>query len=67
MKTTQEILTEIVMFVRTIETNYPEIYQHLDEDPMTIPNIKNPVVDNYELNNYLQTLKDIIKKYKGNH
>ena len=64
MKTTQSLLTEISTLIRKIETEYPELYLHLDESPITIPDEKEPSVDNKALENYLQTLKDMLKRYK---
>lgn len=64
MKTTQSLLTEISTLIRKIETEYPELYLHLDESPITIPDKKEPNVDNKALENYLQTLKDMLKRYK---
>jgi len=43
------------------------VYEHLDEIPMTIPDQQNPDIDVKDLENYLESLKDIIKKYKEEH
>ncbi|WP_250433587.1 hypothetical protein [Hanstruepera flava] len=67
MKNVQELLTEITQVTRDIETNYPEVYQYLDENPVTIPNMEHPKVDASELEDYLESLKDLIKKYKEEH
>lgn len=67
MKTVTELLTEISNVTRDIETNYPEVYEYLDEMPMTIPDQKNPDISNKELENYLESLNNIIKKYKEEH
>jgi hypothetical protein len=64
MKTTQNLLTEITTLIREIEADYPELYRYMDENPMTIPGQKQPNVDNQALENYLQTLKDVLKRYK---
>ena len=64
MKSAQDILTEISTLTRKIETEHPEVYKHLDEMPMTLPDSKNPNVDTKSLENYLQSLKDLIQKYK---
>ena len=65
MKSAQELLTEISTLTRKIETEHPEVYKHLDEMPVTLPSTKNPNVDTKSLENYLQSLKDLIKKYKN--
>lgn len=61
MKTVTELLVEISDLTRDIETNYPELYQHLDENPMTIPNLEHPKIEAEELENYLESLKGLIK------
>ncbi|PNQ74810.1 hypothetical protein C1T31_01325 [Hanstruepera neustonica] len=63
MKSTQELLTEIARLIRDIETNYPEVYQYLDENPITIPNMEHPKVDRKELEDYLESLKQLISKH----
>ncbi|WP_223032352.1 hypothetical protein [Hanstruepera marina] len=67
MKNVQELLTEITQVTRDIETNYPEVYQYLDENPVTIPNMEHPKVEASELKDYLESLKGLIKKYKAEH
>lgn len=67
MKTVKDLLTKIATLTRDIETNYPEVYEHLDENPTTIPNQENPEVDAKELENYLESLNDLIEKYKKEH
>ncbi|SDB61711.1 hypothetical protein SAMN03097699_2639 [Flavobacteriaceae bacterium MAR_2010_188] len=60
----QELLTEISTITREIEERDPELLKYLDETPMTIPDIKNPDVDNKALKEYLETLKEIKSKYE---
>lgn len=64
MKTTQHLLQDISAFILNIETNYPELYKYLDEDPITIPNVQHPNIDNKVLSNYLKSLKTLVKRYK---
>ena len=64
IKMKQKLLAEISTLIRKIETEYPELYQHLYESPLTIPGINQANVDNEALENYLQTLKDMLKPYK---
>ena len=64
MKTVKALLTDISELIRDIETNYPELYQYLDENPVTIPNLEHPKVTTEELENYLDTLKDLLEKFK---
>lgn len=67
MKTVKELLTDISDLLRNIETNYPELYQYLDENPVTIPNMKHPKVTTEELESYLDTLNDLLYKHKKDH
>ncbi len=64
MNTVKILLTEISQFIEEIETNYPEIYQYLDENPMTIPNMEHPKIGAEELENYLESLRDLLDKYQ---
>lgn len=64
MKNVQKLLTEISEVTRDIETNYPELYKHLDENPLTIPSMDNPKIEAPELENYLNSLKSMIANYK---
>lgn len=64
METAKDLITEISVLTREIETNYPEIYEHLDENPMTIPNMEHPKIDNKALEDYLESLKQLINKHK---
>lgn len=67
MKTSQELLTEISTLTRQIEEEYPELYKYLDENPMTIPDIDNPKVDNKALKEYLESLQNLVAKYEEEH
>ena len=67
MKTTQELLQDISTLTRDIETKYPELYKHLDENPVTIPNMEHPNIDNKALQDYLNSLKALVKKYQEEH
>ncbi|WP_053976543.1 hypothetical protein [Mangrovimonas xylaniphaga] len=67
MKNVHELLTKIADITRDIETNYPEVYKYLNEDPMTIPNMEHPSVDETELREYLASLEMLLEKYKKDH
>ena len=64
MEHVKTLLTKISELTRDIETNYPELYQYLDENPITIPNESNPKIDSQELQNYYNSLKDLLEKHK---
>lgn len=67
METAKDLITKISVLTREIETNYPEIYEHLDENPMTIPSMESPKVDAKELESYLNSLKELVKNHKEKH
>lgn len=64
MKTTEQLLTEINTVKRKIETDYPEINRFLNENPITIPNSKNPKMGTETLQEYLDSLNSLIEKYQ---
>lgn len=63
MNNLQTVLTEISQLTKTIETKYPELYQFLDENPMTIPSESNPNIDNKVFQDYLESLKQLVKHH----
>lgn len=67
MKNTQKIVAEISELTKTIETNYPEIYKFLDENPMTIPSENHPNIDENVLQEYLESLKQFLKHHIDTH
>ncbi|WP_055447297.1 hypothetical protein [Lacinutrix mariniflava] len=62
----RELLTKISTITREIETKFPEVYEHLDEIPQTIPSKENPEVEKQDLENYLDSLQTILDKAKKN-
>ena len=46
----------------TIEQDHPELYQYLDENPVTIPNIEHPNIDTRTMSDWLESLKELWKK-----
>jgi hypothetical protein len=57
------ILKEVTELTYNIENNYPELYRTLDENPMTLLATNNSNVDEDMMKNYLEGLKQILKKY----
>ena len=45
MRNLQKVLTEITKLTFEIETNYPELYQFLGENPLTIPSENHPDIN----------------------
>lgn len=67
MNKSQKILTEISTITRDIEDNYPELQKYLDETRSTLPSGSNDSasLDEEDLNNYLNQLKEMRDKYKA--
>jgi len=63
MKDLQKVLTEITQLTGNIETNYPELYRSLDENPLTLPISKHPHMDKKVMTDYLESLKQLLKRY----
>lgn len=58
---------EIADTLRLIETDYPEIYTYLDEDPTTLKGSSSKLVSEKEMINYLESLKEKMRQHKKNH
>ncbi|AUC83635.1 hypothetical protein [Lacinutrix sp. Bg11-31] len=67
MKKLQNILTDITRLTLNIETNYPELYRTLDENPMTIPTIAHPEMNETTMQDYLESLKQLLKHHLETH
>lgn len=69
MKMSQKTLTEISEISREIEEKYPELQKYLEETPQTLSDEDNKVgkMDEKALTDYLESLKEIVKKYKEDH
>ena len=67
MKKLKNILTEITQLTTKIETNYPELYRSLDENPMTIPSINHPHMDAEVMQEYLESLKQLLMHHLETH
>ncbi len=67
MKDLHNILREIIQLTVNIETNYPELYRFLDENPMTIPTTNHPHVDKAVMQEYLESLKQLLQHHLETH
>ena len=63
MKDSTNVLTEITQLTNTIKTNYPGLYRDLNENPMTIPTVNHPKMDNKMMEEYLESLKQLLEHY----
>ncbi|MDO9275963.1 MAG: hypothetical protein Q7T92_10500 [Lutibacter sp.] len=59
----QPVLAEITQLTNNIESNYPELYQFLDENPNTIPSEKRPIINMEVLRDYLESLRQLLKHH----
>ncbi|MDO6472577.1 hypothetical protein [Maribacter sp. 1_MG-2023] len=67
MKQLHKILNEITALTLNIETNYPELYRSLDENPLTLPVSQHPHMDKVVMQEYLESLKQILNHYLEEH
>lgn len=63
MKSLQEITKEINKLTSKIEQEYPELYQHLNENPITLPDSGNPEISIKNFSNYLNSLRELLDNY----
>ena len=61
------VLSEITRLTTTLETEYPELYRFLDENPMTLPTGDETSLNLETMQNYLQSLKQLLKTYSKAH
>jgi len=67
MKRLQYILRKITQLTANIETNYPELYIYLEEDPITLPVKEDPHMDKKVMQDYLQSLKLLLRHHLETH
>ncbi|MEJ2584061.1 MAG: hypothetical protein P8Z38_03130 [Robiginitalea sp.] len=67
MNKLKKVLREITDLTFEIETNYPELYQYLDENPFTLPVSRHPHIDKAVLQEYLQGLRELLKHHLETH
>lgn len=63
MKTLRELLTDITKLTTNIETNYPELYIFLEESPETIPSTNHPDITLAIMQDYLESLRQLLKHH----
>ena len=67
MERLQNLLKEIATISTDIEVNYPELYQFLDENPMTIPVDGKPQMEKELLKEYLESLRQLLAHHRATH
>lgn len=59
-----KILEQINKLTLKIETDYPELYSFIEEEPITLPSFEHPDITNKLLKEYLESLKGLIRSHK---
>ena len=67
MSEEKNLITEITHLTTQIETEHPELYRFLDENPMTLPDADHPEIDKEVLEEYLQSLRQQLMHYLEAH
>jgi hypothetical protein len=65
MKTELEINKDILTIMFKIQAEFPELSKYIAEMPITIPNVENPEINRKNLQDYLNSLEDLMKKYSN--
>lgn len=67
MKDLHELLDEVSRLTLKIETNYPELYKFLGEEPITIPSDAHPHIDTKVMAEYLNSLRELLYEHIETH
>ena len=67
MKTEKELNSDILKITLLITESYPELSKYITEMPVTVPNVEDPVINLKILEDYYNSLQEILKKYAPNH
>ncbi len=67
MKTEKELIENISKITMTIREEYPELIKFLNEMPETIPDVEHPEINTKNLQNYFNSLENLLLKYAPNH
>lgn len=67
MNTSENIISQINKLTTHIKTNYPELYQFIEEQPITIPSSDHPKTDEKTMYEYLDSLKQLLQHHIDTH
>jgi hypothetical protein len=67
MKNEEELNADILKITMTMRDRYPELTKYISEMPDTIPDGKNPTINIKNLQDYYDSLKQILLKYAPSH
>ena len=67
MENMKDLITKINSLTTKIETEYPELYTFIDEQPITIPALDHPDTNTSALKDYLQSLEQLLQHHIETH
>ena len=67
MKTEKELNENIQKMIATIREEFPELMKFLNEMPETIPDVSHPEINTKILQEYFNSLENLLLKYAPNH
>ncbi|WP_421812052.1 hypothetical protein [Flagellimonas sp.] len=67
MRELNSILDRITTLTNTMESQYPELYQFLDENPITLPLLPHPEMNKEVMESYLQSLQELLDHHVKTH
>jgi hypothetical protein len=67
MKNVQQLTNEINDLTFKIEQEYPELYQYLDENPITISGDGDDKLLTRNFSEYLESLKSLLERHIESH
>ena len=67
MKTEAELNDNILKITMTIRNEFPELMKYLTEMQVTIPDVATPDINNRILQDYYESLQDLLRKYAPTH
>ncbi len=67
MKTEQQLNQDILRITLLIQEKHPELSKYISEIPVTNPDKENPEINARHLQNYYDSLVNILKTYADTH
>lgn len=67
MKSIQQLMHDIIQLTTEMETNFPELYNYLDETPLTLGETIEKEISTQDLTQYLETLKTQLSYHIQTH
>lgn len=67
MNTPAYLIIQINELTALLEARYPELYQFIDEQPLTISSDTVALLDEESLSNYLESLNQLLKNHITTH